>query len=200
MIPGSDDKHFCKPTDVAVASTGEFFVADGYCNSRIMKFDKDGKLLSQFGQPDSSDSPKAGEFFVPHSLALIEDLNLLCVADRENERIQCFSAGLEGAHQHRRAYVPTGTFFTKAENIGRIYAIREKEHFLVGVTDRDRSGQLDPQVFVMDMNTGRANSFAKGLENAHAVALSNTGDIYVSQMQPSQIVKFSIGSNDQIAN
>ena len=47
-----DDKHFCKPTDVAIASTGEFFVADGYCNSRIMKFDKEGKLLSQFGQPD----------------------------------------------------------------------------------------------------------------------------------------------------
>jgi hypothetical protein len=69
---------------------------------------------------------------------------------------------LEGAqHHHRRAYVPTGTFFTKAENIGRVYAIREKEHFLVGVTNRDRSGQLEPQVFVMDMNTGRANSFAK---------------------------------------
>lgn len=35
------------------------------------------------------------------------------------------------------------------------------EHFLVGVTDRDRNGQLEPQVFVMDMNTGKANSFAK---------------------------------------
>lgn len=33
-----------------------------------------------------SDPAKNGEFFVPHSLALIEDLNLLCVADRENER------------------------------------------------------------------------------------------------------------------
>ena len=28
--PGSDSKHFCKPTDVAVFSTGEFFVSDGY--------------------------------------------------------------------------------------------------------------------------------------------------------------------------
>jgi hypothetical protein len=88
------------------------------------------------------------------------------------------------------------------------------EHFLVGVTDRDRSGQLEPQVFVMDMNTGRANSFAKvrlfedkpninlcnishqGLENAHAVALGTNGDIYVSQMEPAQIVKFSMGANN----
>ena len=35
-----------------------------------------------------------GEFFVPHSVSLIEDLNLLCVADRENERVQCFSGTL----------------------------------------------------------------------------------------------------------
>uniref|UniRef100_A0A1I8BXI8 peptidylamidoglycolate lyase n=1 Tax=Meloidogyne hapla TaxID=6305 RepID=A0A1I8BXI8_MELHA len=197
LVPGSDDKHFCKPTDVAIASTGEFFVADGYCNSRIMKFDREGKLLSQFGQPDSSESPRNGEFLVPHSLTLIEDLNLLCVADRENERIQCFSAGLEGAqHQHRRAYVPTGTFFTKAENIGRVFAIREKEHFLVGVTNQDQGGQLESQVFVMDMNTGRANSFAKGLENAHALAISENGDIYVSQIEPNQIVKFSIATNE----
>ena len=29
LVPGNDDKHFCKPTDVAVAPNGEFFVADG---------------------------------------------------------------------------------------------------------------------------------------------------------------------------
>ena len=29
MQPGSDNDHFCKPTDVAVASNGHFFVADG---------------------------------------------------------------------------------------------------------------------------------------------------------------------------
>ena len=30
LQPGSDDTHFCKPTDVAVAPNGEFFVSDGY--------------------------------------------------------------------------------------------------------------------------------------------------------------------------
>jgi len=29
LVPGSDDTHFCKPTDVAVANNGDFFVADG---------------------------------------------------------------------------------------------------------------------------------------------------------------------------
>jgi len=30
FVPGSDSDHFCKPTDVAVLSTGEFFVSDGF--------------------------------------------------------------------------------------------------------------------------------------------------------------------------
>jgi peptidylamidoglycolate lyase len=29
-VPGTDETHFCKPTDVAVATNGAFFVADGY--------------------------------------------------------------------------------------------------------------------------------------------------------------------------
>lgn len=49
----------------------------------------------------------------------------------------------------------------QAEFLGVSIHSTFSEHFLVGVTDRDRSGQLEPQVFVMDMSTGRANSFAK---------------------------------------
>lgn len=74
-------------------------------------------------------NPQKGEFFVPHSLALVEDLNLLCVADRENERIQCFAAGISPKGAHQRFVSPTGTFVTKAEKIGKIMAIREKSEF-----------------------------------------------------------------------
>lgn len=46
LVPGSDDHHFCQPSDVVVdPQTEEFFVSDGYCNSRILKFSKDGQLL-----------------------------------------------------------------------------------------------------------------------------------------------------------
>ncbi|VDK43931.1 unnamed protein product [Gongylonema pulchrum] len=122
LKPGSDNKHFCKPTDVAVASNGHFFVADGYCNSRVMKFDEHGKLIATFGSSNGEEAIEDGEFWIPHSLALIEDMNLICVADRENERIQCFSAGLS---DDGRA-LPTGILITKAESIGRVFAIREK--------------------------------------------------------------------------
>ncbi|VDM43447.1 unnamed protein product [Toxocara canis] len=217
LKPGDDAKHFCKPTDVAVAKNGHFFVADGYCNSRVMKFDQNGKLLATFGSPNSKSLqnlnlsfltnvrgevvPEDGEFWIPHSLALIEDMNLICVADRENERIQCFSAGLaEGGRA-----IPPGIFITKAENIGRVYAIREKPptpitakshtilsgHYLVGVTGSDGDG-IEPQLFVMDMNTGKANTFIKGIENAHALEVSDDGMVYIAQIGPNQIVQLSL--------
>jgi peptidylamidoglycolate lyase len=50
FMPGNDDDHFCKPTAVAVMSNGDFFVSDGYCNSRIMKFNKNGTFLMQWGR------------------------------------------------------------------------------------------------------------------------------------------------------
>lgn len=48
--PGNDLNKFCKPTSVAVASNGEFYVADGYCNSRIIKFSAEGRVLLQWGR------------------------------------------------------------------------------------------------------------------------------------------------------
>ncbi|KAH3841699.1 peptidyl-alpha-hydroxyglycine alpha-amidating lyase 2-like [Dreissena polymorpha] len=117
MEPGSDDTHFCKPTDVAVASTGEFFVADGYCNSRILKYSSSGTLLTKWGRPMSGTrAPEVDQLYIPHSLALVENKDLICVADRENSRIQCFDAGLNGT--------TAGTFRKSLQpNRGTIYAI-----------------------------------------------------------------------------
>ena len=48
-VPGSDKDHFCQPTSTAVTLQGEVFVADGYCNNRIMRFSVDGAYMGQFG-------------------------------------------------------------------------------------------------------------------------------------------------------
>jgi len=96
--PGSDDDHFCKPTSVAVEASGEFFyVADGYCNHRVIKYQLDE---DENGAPIAIkvwETGTRGVAFadpyalrIPHCLALCENLNLICVADREHGRIQCF--------------------------------------------------------------------------------------------------------------
>ena len=50
--PGHGADRFCKPTAVAVASDGRFFVADGYCNSRVLAFSPRGRLLRILPQPE----------------------------------------------------------------------------------------------------------------------------------------------------
>lgn len=92
FMPGSDKDHFCQPTDVAVdTETGNIFVSDGYCNARILKFSADGKYLSEWGA-GTSDRRRRTPFRIPHSLVFLPDRKEICVADRENGRIQCFIA------------------------------------------------------------------------------------------------------------
>lgn len=95
--PGNSNDRFCKPTAVAVLPNGDFFVSDGYCNSRIMKFSKNGQFLLKWGRNSFLGVPydvaPENYFAIPHALTLALDKGLLCVADRENGRIQCFHTG-----------------------------------------------------------------------------------------------------------
>lgn len=50
FVPGNDDKRFCKPTAVAVENNGDFFVSDGYCNTRILKFNAKGERILHWGR------------------------------------------------------------------------------------------------------------------------------------------------------
>lgn len=49
--PGNSPKHFCMPTQVAVARDGSFFVSDGYCNNRVVHFDAAGTYIGGFKLP-----------------------------------------------------------------------------------------------------------------------------------------------------
>lgn len=76
---------FDGPADVVQAANGDFFVADGHWNNRIVKFDKDGRYLMEWGRRGMG----PGEFNLPHTL-VIDRRGRLLVGDRGNERIQIF--------------------------------------------------------------------------------------------------------------
>jgi peptidylamidoglycolate lyase len=69
FIPGNDDEHFCKPSAVAVMSNGDFFVADGYCNNRILKFSPEGEIILQWG--------KGNTIFFYNFLNVISEYNFI---------------------------------------------------------------------------------------------------------------------------
>ena len=83
----TDSRTFNRPTDVAFAPTGEFYVSDGYGNSRVVKFSREGKYLLDWGKRGTG----PGEFNIPHSVG-VDSKGLVYVSDRENNRIQIFDA------------------------------------------------------------------------------------------------------------
>lgn len=84
---GTDDKTFNRPTDIAFAPNGDFYVSDGYGNSRFIRFSKDGKFLNAWGKKGKGPV----EFNTVHSIA-IDSRSRVYVSDRENNRIQIFDA------------------------------------------------------------------------------------------------------------
>ncbi|WLD10879.1 peptidyl-alpha-hydroxyglycine alpha-amidating lyase family protein [Planctellipticum variicoloris] len=83
--PGAGDDQFNKPTDVAFGPDGEFFVADGYGNARVLRFAASGKLIKTWGTPGTG----PGEFDLPHAI-VVDPRERVLVGDRENNRIQIF--------------------------------------------------------------------------------------------------------------
>ena len=69
---------------VAVASDGTIYVADGYCNSRVVRYNAKGAFEAEYRLP-------RGEMAIPHSLVLDECNDSLYVADRENSEVHRFS-------------------------------------------------------------------------------------------------------------
>jgi DNA-binding beta-propeller fold protein YncE len=82
---GTDDKTFNRPTDVAFSPNGDFYVSDGYGNSRFVRFSADGKYKNAWGKKGKGPV----EFNTVHSIA-IDSKKRVYVSDRENNRIQIF--------------------------------------------------------------------------------------------------------------
>ena len=79
------DGQFRQPTDVTWDPQGNIYISDGYVNSRVAKFDKNGDWVKQWGDRGTGQ----GQFNTPHSIAADAKGNIY-VADRGNRRIQVF--------------------------------------------------------------------------------------------------------------
>ena len=79
------DGMFRQPTDVAWDSQGNIYITDGYVNSRVAKYSKDGDWLKSWGEPGTG----PGQFHTVHAIAIDKNDNIY-VGDRANHRIQVF--------------------------------------------------------------------------------------------------------------
>jgi len=79
------DGLFRQPTDVTWDSEGNIYITDGYVNSRVAKYDKNGDWAMSWGTKGTA----PGQFRIPHAIVADRNNNLY-VGDRTNHRIQVF--------------------------------------------------------------------------------------------------------------
>ncbi len=103
---------FNKPADVAFAKNGDIYVADGYGNSRVVKFDRDGNYIKAWGKFGTG----VGEFNLPHSVA-VDAQGQVYVGDRENQRIQIFDSEGNFIKQWTGVGYPYGLLITADQHI-----------------------------------------------------------------------------------
>jgi DNA-binding beta-propeller fold protein YncE len=99
---------FNRPADATVGPDGEIYVADGYGNSRIAKYAKDGKFVRDWGKPGKGPS----EFDIPHVVVLDGDQRVF-VGDRENQRVQIFDRDGKLLEQWKDTGAPYGLAINK---------------------------------------------------------------------------------------
>src|ERR1700731_3743742 len=79
------DGLFRQPTDVTWDSEGNIYITDGYINSRVAKYDKNGDWVKSWGEKGTAQ----GQFRLPHTIVADRNNNLY-VGDRTNRRVQVF--------------------------------------------------------------------------------------------------------------
>ncbi len=179
---GNDSAHFNRPTDVAVAADGSFFVSDGYRNTRVMKFSPDGQFLSQWGTKGSG----PGEFDLPHGLA-IDQAGRIYVADRSNLRVQVFDARGRYLREFRGAAIgrPYDVVIVPAGTV----LIADGGDQPDAPPDRSALVALRPDGSVIE-RVGRWGNYDGQFEIAHDMAVAADGSVYVGDITGARVQKF----------
>ncbi|HYR85812.1 MAG TPA: peptidyl-alpha-hydroxyglycine alpha-amidating lyase family protein [Terriglobia bacterium] len=165
-----------EPNDIAIGRNGDLFVVQGHTpgamgDPRVLKFDKNGKFIKSWG----GKGKEPGKFDVAHGIA-IDAKGLLWVTDRENQRIQVFDADGKFIRELKYAGLPCSL------DIGSQYI-----YMVNGFAGQVLRMDLDGKVLAA---TGKPGKGIGEFGEAHVIAVSPKGEIYVADSVNAAVQKF----------
>jgi hypothetical protein len=195
---GNDEHHFRMPTDITFTPNGDIFVADGYGNSRVVRFDKTGKFIKAWGSLGTA----PGQFSCTHAIGS-DSKGRLYVADRNNVRIQIFDAEGTLLDTWQNVLVPWGFWISPKDEIwvcgsSPMPWVNDPKYpgAPLGCPPKD-------QLFMKFNPAGRVLehwTIPKGADGAetpgdlnwvHVIALDAKGDIYAGDIIGKRVQKFA---------
>jgi hypothetical protein len=183
-LPGAgvEGESFDRPTDVAWDSTGNIYVADGYGNARIAKYEPGGKYIKSWG----SRGRGPGQFNILHGIAIDAQGNVYA-ADEGNRRVQVFDGD--------------GTFKKQFLNVGTPTAIcitpGPRQSLYIAHTG-DPDGMEDAAIYKLDLDGkllgkfGRAGKLPKEFGIVNSIDCRNENELLVGELGNWRVQKLTL--------
>ena len=169
---GVAGESFNRPTDVGWDAQGNIFVSDGYGNSRVVKYDKNGVFLKMVGHRGTGPL----EFNTPHGLAVDGQGNVY-VADRGNNRIQV----LDNELNFKAQYLNVGSPWTVCVSPG--------PHQYLFTSNSNYPNNFDNgEMYKMELDGkivgrfGEAGKQMKQFGSVHEIDCRNENEILVGEL------------------
>jgi peptidylamidoglycolate lyase len=172
-VPGNDHTHFNRPTDIVWLPNGDFFVSDGYVNTRVVKFSKNGQYLLEWGKPGKGPS----EFNTVHALA-IDNQRRVYVADRANSRVQIFDEHGKYLDEWNDIRFPYSLYMSK------------DQHLWVGDGSTSKILKYDLTGRLL-YSWGTFGPFAGGIWGPHQLSVDSENNFYIADVHNGRVQKFT---------
>ena len=169
---GETKDTFNRPTDIAFAPNGDIYISDGYGNSRVVKYTRDGQYVTTWGKKGAGE----GEFNLPHSVA-VDKQGRVYVGDRDNHRMQVFDANGKFITQWKHVGSPWGIVITPDESL----------FMCDGYNNRILKLNLKGEVLGVLSGPGKLPGL---IDYSHHLAIGPSRSIYVAEIKNWRVQKF----------
>ena len=156
---------FNMPSGLAISSSGELYVADGYGGHRVHKFSADGELLLSWGKQGTG----PGEFALLHNI-WVDERERVLICDRENDRIQLFNSDGDFLEEWTDLSSPGDVWIHE----DHIYCIEQGPHGGVSIWTLD--GDVVSR-WKIDEEPGKGS-----ITDGHGITVDSEGSIYVTEI------------------
>ena len=181
-MPGNGPGYLSAVSAVVVAPNGDIYIADGHgtgTNDRIVKFSKDGKLITAWGKHGKG----PGEFDTPHGIAL-DSAGRVYVGDRSNNRIQIFD--------------PDGKFIAEWKQFGRPSDVAIGKDDMIYVADSQSDEKTNPGfkqgIRIGSAKDGKVTAFIPQLSaevgSPEGVGVDDAGNVYAGWVAKTAVRRF----------
>ena len=178
---------FHRPTDVTFDPQGNIFVSDGYTDSRIVKYDKNGRFIKSMGTRGTG----VNQFSTPHGIQADAQGNIY-VADRGNFRIVVLDNNLGWTTTYENVGAPWGICISQGPHQYLFSANSSGTNMEIG------NAAVTGEIYKMELNGtvlgrfGKAGKALKEFASVHTLDCRNPDEVFAAEVNSWRIQKSTL--------